>query len=47
MYTAHTTNVKFIKASIKPSPLGLGTLTISGIAPQIARLRHVRSRRFW
>jgi hypothetical protein len=47
MYSAHMTNVKFIKASIKPAGIGLGTLSISGIAPQIARLRHVRSRRFW
>lgn len=40
----HTEMVKQIKASMKPSPLGLGTLRILG-ATGMLRLRHLRERR--
>jgi hypothetical protein len=36
--------IKMIKHNMKPSPLGLGTLTISARAPQLARLRFLRAR---
>jgi hypothetical protein len=43
--TLHFEKVKYIKANMKPSPLGAGTLTISTSRhPAIARLRHLRSR---
>lgn len=34
--------IKYIKANMKPSPLGLGTLRITAVAPQLLRLRHRR-----
>lgn len=44
----HYDKLKFIKASLRPHPLGLGTMGMnSGINPSFARLRHVRSRRFY
>lgn len=36
---------KLIKHNLKPSPLGLGTLSfVAGASPQIRRLRHLRAR---
>lgn len=36
---------KLIKANMKPSPLGLGTLSfVAGASPQMRRLRHLRAR---
>lgn len=41
----HWEVVKYIKQNLKPSPMGLGTLTISTSRhPAIARLRHLRAR---
>lgn len=38
--------LKYIKMNLRPRALGLGTLSnVGGGAPQIARLRHLRSRR--
>lgn len=38
--------LKFIKASLRPAPKGLGTFSMtSGFNPAIARLRHLRARR--
>lgn len=46
--TNHTEKVKQIKANMKPSPAGLGTLTIStSRSPAIARLRHLRQRQLF
>lgn len=38
--------LKMVKYQMKPSPLGLGTLRISAVAPQFLRLRHRRERQF-
>lgn len=44
----HWEKVKMIKNSMKPSPTGLGTLTISTSRhPAIQKLRHLRSRRLF
>lgn len=44
----HFEKVKLIKSNMKPSPLGLGTLTISTSRnPAIARLRHLRARQIF
>lgn len=44
----HWEKVKLIKGNMKPSPLGLGTLTISTSRhPAIARLRHLRARQIY
>jgi len=44
----HFEKVKMIKASLKPAPIGLGTLTISTTRmPAIARLRHLRARQLY
>jgi hypothetical protein len=46
--TLHFDKVKYIKANMKPAPLGLGTLTISTSRhPAIARLRHLRARQLF
>ncbi len=37
--------LKTIKAQFKPSPIGLGTLRITAVAPQYLRLRHRRENR--
>lgn len=42
--TNHTEKVKYIKASMKPAPLGLGTLRPLAASPQFLRLRHLRAR---
>lgn len=39
--------LKYIKNSLRPSPKGMGTLTINAVNPNFSRLRHVRSRRFY
>jgi hypothetical protein len=40
--------VKLIKHNMKPSPIGLGTLTfVGGAAPQFRRLRHLRQRKIF
>lgn len=45
LLTHQTEVIKNIKSSMKPSPFGLGTLTISTSRhPAIARLRHLRAR---
>jgi len=36
--------LKMIKASLKPSPMGLGTFRVTSIAPAYLRLRHLRQR---
>lgn len=44
----HWEKVKLIKANMKPSPTGLGTLTISTSRhPAVRRLRHLRSRQIY
>lgn len=42
----HIEKLKQIKYSMKPSPIGLGTLRLSAVAPQILRLRHRREMQF-
>jgi len=39
--------VKLIKHNLKPAPSGLGTFHITGVAPQIRRLRHLRARQIF
>lgn len=46
-YTQWQDNVKLIKANMKPSPLGLGTLRPLASSPQFMRLRHLRSRQIY
>ncbi len=36
--------IKMIKANMKPSPMGLGTLRPLAVSPQFMRLRHLRAR---
>ena len=44
----HTEKLKLIKFNMKPSPIGLGTLTISTVRhPAILRLRHLRERQLF
>jgi len=44
----HFEAIKMIKNSLRPAPLGLGTLTVSSSGnPAIARLRHLRARRLY
>lgn len=44
----HWEKVKMIKANLKPSPMGLGTMTISTTRhPAIARLRHLKARQIF
>lgn len=45
--TNHREQVKFAKASIKPNSLGIGTFRLGTRHPGIARLRHLRGRRFF
>lgn len=46
--TNHTEKIKAIKANMKPSPSGLGTLTMSsGRNPAVARLRLLRARQIF
>jgi hypothetical protein len=46
LLTNYYDKLKFIKASLRPNPLGLGVFGVtSSISPAFARLRHLRSRR--
>lgn len=46
LLTNYYDKIKFIKASMRPNPLGLGVFGVtSSISPQFARLRHLRARR--
>lgn len=47
--SAHNEKLKFIKNSLKPNPIGLGTFTMTGNGanPAIKRLRHFKSRSFF
>jgi hypothetical protein len=46
LLTNYYDKIKFIKASMRPNPLGLGVFGVtSSISPSFARLRHLRSRR--
>lgn len=38
--------LKYLKANMKPSPIGLGTLRITAISPLLLRLRHRRAGQF-
>jgi len=42
----HRERVKFIKHNLKPAGIGLGTLRMTSVAPQVMRLRHRRERVF-
>jgi hypothetical protein len=44
-YQHWESDVKMIKASMRPAPIGLGTLRPLSAAPQFMRLRHLRARR--
>lgn len=47
-FSSYQERLKFIKNSMRPAPIGLGLFTVSGnVNPAIARLRHLRSRRFF
>lgn len=43
--TAHRENLKFIKGSIKPGPIGFGSFRVLSSNPNFLRLRHLRERR--
>ena len=46
LLTNYWERVKFIKASLRPNPKGLGTFSMTGgLNPAIRRLRHLRERR--
>jgi hypothetical protein len=46
LLTLHFDKLKYIKNSLRPQPMGLGTLSMSsGINPSYAKLRHLRQRR--
>jgi hypothetical protein len=46
--TAWNEKCKEIKHNMKPSPLGLGTLSfVGGVSPQVRRLRHLRARQIF
>lgn len=48
MLSQYFEKIKFIKNSMKPSPVGLGTLTISTSRhPAVMRLRHLRARQIF
>jgi hypothetical protein len=44
IYTQHLEKLKYIKSSMRPSALGLGTFGMNSVSPQLAKLRHVRAR---
>lgn len=45
-YSAHVERLKLIKYSMKPSPTGFGSYTLTNaVNPAFARLRHLRARR--
>jgi len=46
LLTSYKEDLKYIKNSLRPSPMGLGVFSMnSGINPAFARLRHMRARR--
>ena len=45
MLEPYRNRLRLLKTIMKPSPLGLGTLRISAVAPQFLRLRHRRERK--
>jgi len=45
--TNHMEKLKMIKASMKPSAIGLGGIRALGASPQWMKLRHLRSRRLY
>lgn len=47
LLTSYNENLKYIKNSMRGAPKGLGTLTITATNPNVARLRHLRARRFF
>lgn len=48
-FANHTENLKYIKNSMRPAALGLGTMTMNsaGVNPAVARLRHLRERKIF
>lgn len=44
LLTAHTERLKFIKCSMKPAPMGVGTFRVLAVSPAFLRLRHLRQR---
>lgn len=44
LLTSHTERLKFIKASMKPYPSGVGSFRVLAISPAYLRLRHLRQR---
>jgi len=47
LLTSYRDRLKGIKYQFKPGPVGLGTLRITAVAPQMLRLRHRRARQFF
>lgn len=46
LFSAYNEKLKMIKASLRPSPIGLGVFSMnSGMNPAFTRLRHLRARR--
>lgn len=45
LLTSYNEQIKYIKNSMRPSSLGLGTLRTTGNNPAMLRLRHLRARR--
>ena len=46
LLSAYREKLKYIKANMKPGPLGLGTLRITAVSPLLLRLRHRRAGQF-
>jgi hypothetical protein len=44
LLSAHAERLKFIKCSMKPAPLGVGTFRVLAVSPAYLRLRHLRER---
>jgi hypothetical protein len=44
LITSHREQLRFIKANIKPTPIGMGTYRVLSASPAFLRLRHLRSR---
>jgi hypothetical protein len=42
---SHREQVKYVKTSIKPRPIGYGSFRVMAVSPNFARLRHLRERR--
>jgi len=43
--SGHRENLKYIKNSIKPYPIGFGGFRVLAVSPAYSRLRHLRERR--